>query len=393
MKDGLQENKLGDICTFINGMAFKPTDWVLNQKDTLPIIRIQNLNNNNSLFNYYNKTVDNKYIVNHGDLLFSWSGSKGSSFGAHIWYGDKAILNQHIFKVIFDPKKYLKKYLFHKLNSIIPEVEDNLNGAVGLVHITKTKLTQILILTHSLNEQYRIVSILDTAFEALSQAKIETENNLARANELFQSELTRIFREKGEGWEEKKLGEIAIIGSGNPAPQDKKYFENGTIPFFRTSDIGAIKVGIIKESKDYINTKITNKYKLFPAGTIVLPKSGASTFLNHRVIIGVDGFVSSHLATIISKENVIINKFLFYMLCLVKAQSLLQDIAYPSLNISVIENINVWLPNLQEQSKIIDYLDNLTQLKNNITNEYSTKIIMADEFKQSLLHHAFNGEL
>ena len=46
--------KLGDCATFINGYAFKPEDW---NTEGLPIIRIQNLNNENAPYNYYNKNI------------------------------------------------------------------------------------------------------------------------------------------------------------------------------------------------------------------------------------------------------------------------------------------------------------------------------------------------
>lgn len=102
---------LGEICNFINGLAFKPSDWSDKDKGGLPIIRIQNLNNPNAGFNYFLGKVDSKYLVNNGDLLFSWSGSKGTSFGAHIWNGDLAILNQHIFRVEYSDN-ILKEYCF-----------------------------------------------------------------------------------------------------------------------------------------------------------------------------------------------------------------------------------------------------------------------------------------
>ena len=93
---------IGEVCNLINGRAFKPQDWKRADSGGLPIVRIQNLNAPDSDFNYYTGEVKDRYIINQGQLLFSWSGSRGTSFGAHIWNGRKAILNQHIFKVEFD---------------------------------------------------------------------------------------------------------------------------------------------------------------------------------------------------------------------------------------------------------------------------------------------------
>lgn len=83
-----------------------------------------------------------------------------------------------------------------------------------------------------------------------------------------------------QGWELKKLGEVANVSSGNSAPQDKELFKNGIYPFIRTSDAGQIKKGIINSCVDYLNGTGIKGLKLYRKGTILFPKSGASTFLN-----------------------------------------------------------------------------------------------------------------
>ena len=137
--------EIGDICNLVNGRAFKPSEWTNADSNGLPIVRIQNLNSEKSSFNYYIGKVQDRYIIGHGELLFSWSGSRGTSFGAHIWSGGNAILNQHIFKVEFDQKVVKKAYLYNALNRAVAEVEQNLHGGVGLVHITKGNLERIRI--------------------------------------------------------------------------------------------------------------------------------------------------------------------------------------------------------------------------------------------------------
>src|SRR5713226_5217896 len=87
--------KIGDALHLINGRAFKPTEWT---KSGTPIVRIQNLNNPEAPYNYYQGDLPAKISLDDGDLLFAWSGTPGTSFGAHIWRGGKAWLNQHIFK-------------------------------------------------------------------------------------------------------------------------------------------------------------------------------------------------------------------------------------------------------------------------------------------------------
>lgn len=159
------------------------------------------------------------------------------------------------------------------------------------------------------------------------------------------------------GWQTKTLGEVATVGAGNSAPQDGALFKAGTIPFFRTADAGRIRFGNICEAKDYLNDKGAKGLRRFTPGTILFPKSGASTFLNHRVMLGVEGCVSSHLATIVANENLVQSRFLLYFLSTIAAQDLVQDHAYPSLNLPTIAEIEIHLPSLPEQHRIVGVLD------------------------------------
>ena len=155
-----------------------------------------------------------------------------------------------------------------------------------------------------------------------------------------------------------KLDEIAKISSGNPAPQDKKFFENGKYPFIRTFDVGEIKIGSISKTRDYLNNKGIKKLRLFKKGTILFPKSGASTLLNHRVITEIDAYVSSHLATIKADTSKVNDKYLFYLLQKVDSKDLVPNPSYPSLNLDIIKNIEIPLPSLEVQKEILEDLEN-----------------------------------
>ena len=162
------------------------------------------------------------------------------------------------------------------------------------------------------------------------------------------------------GWIEKRLGEISAIGAGNSAPQGDENFTGGIYPFFRTADVGRAHFGIINNSADLLNEEGKTGLKLFKKGTILFPKSGASTFLNHRVMMGVDGFVVSHLATITPNASIISGKYLLYYLSTIDSKTLIQDQSYPSLNLPIISSINVKCPeDIKEQQRIVEKLDTL----------------------------------
>ena len=166
-------------------------------------------------------------------------------------------------------------------------------------------------------------------------------------------------------WNFVELLEIADIGSGNSAPQGEKYFKNGKYLFYRTSDVGKVHISTnLSQSNDYVNELAVKEKRLhlFPKNTILFPKSGASTFLNHRVMISKEGYVSSHLATIIPNEKKICPLFLFYLLLKIDAKTLTPDQAYPSLKISKIQKIKIPLPPLEIQEQIVAELESYQKI-------------------------------
>lgn len=113
--------RMGDIATYINGYAFKPTDWT---ESGLPIIRIQNLNDVNAKYNYFDGKIDSKYLVTTGDVLVSWA----THLEAYIWDGDSAWLNQHIFKALFDKMPINKLYFVYATEDALRQAFKNAHG-------------------------------------------------------------------------------------------------------------------------------------------------------------------------------------------------------------------------------------------------------------------------
>ena len=175
-----------------------------------------------------------------------------------------------------------------------------------------------------------------------------------------------------------KLGKIAEVSSGNSAPQEKHLYSNGKYPFFRTSDVGNVHLSKnLIEVADYLNDNGIKKLKKYPKGTILMPKSGASTYLNHRAIMGVDGYVVSHLATIIADHEKVLTDFLYEVLVLVKVQDIKVNSDYPSLNTNDIENIKIPLPPLNIQQQIVAECEKVDE-------EYSTAQKTIEENKRKI---------
>jgi type I restriction enzyme M protein len=158
-------------------------------------------------------------------------------------------------------------------------------------------------------------------------------------------------------WPMVKLSDISKISAGNSAPQDDESFSGGKYPFFRTSDVGAVHLSTnLLKVNDYLSESGIKGMKLFSKGTILFPKSGASTLLNHRVMLGKEAYVSSTLATIKAKDGKVLDKYLLYILKKFDTKNLVKNTFYPGLNLSDINAIEIPVPSIEEQSKIVEEL-------------------------------------
>ena len=154
LPEGWAWARIGTITELVNGKTFKPSDWT---STGLPIVRIQNLNDPNSPYNRYDGDCDSKFLLYGGELLFAWSGTPGTSFGAHVWSGGKALLNQHIFNVKFSEQNLDINYLKLSINRSVLSLIGLAHGSAGLQHVTKGTFESTLIPLPPLAEQRHIV--------------------------------------------------------------------------------------------------------------------------------------------------------------------------------------------------------------------------------------------
>lgn len=283
------------------------------------------------------------------------SGSGASAGYVNFW--DTPIFASDCSTVETNNDEILQRFVYYFMQSQQQYIYDNFRSGTAQPHVYAKDIAAFDFPVIPRTEQQSIVTKLDAIFAEIGMALGTAQAEEVEIELLWSRLLRSTFVEATNHWKEVKLFEIADVGSGNLAPQSEKFFNNGDKHFVRTSDAGKIRVGLLNSSRDKVNSDGSKKLRLFPKGTILIPKSGASTFLNYRVILGMDAFVSSTLAAIKVDSSLTIERFIWYFLQNVDASDLSPDRAYPSLSINVIRQIKVPLPPILEQQKIVKKLD------------------------------------
>ena len=200
----MHQTRLGDIASYINGYAFKPEQ---RGKIGLPIIRIQDLTGNAYDLGFYDGDYQKKVEINDGDVLISWS----ASLGVYEWNRGKALLNQHIFKVVFDKLAVDKKYFMYAVQYKLEEMESKTHGAT-MKHITKKDFDNIAIPFPSIVEQERISNRLDKlrAIIGGKKSQLEKLDNLIKARfvEMFGNAVAN-----DKGWPTEPISKAAPTSS------------------------------------------------------------------------------------------------------------------------------------------------------------------------------------
>ncbi|CMY63651.1 restriction endonuclease subunit S [Streptococcus pneumoniae] len=349
----MKKVKLGQVATFINGYAFKPQDWSSEGKE---IIRIQNLTKTSKGINYYSGTIDKKYIVEAGDILISWSGT----LGVFQWCGRSAVLNQHIFKVVFDKIDIDKSYFKYVVEKGLQDAVKHTHGST-MKHLTKKYFDNIMVSYTNLREQQRIASELDL----LSKLILRRQEQLEELNLLVKSRFNEMFGDvilNEKEWKVSKWNEILTIRNGKNQKQVED--ADGKFPIYGSG-------GIMGYAKDWIEKK--NSVIIGRKGNINKPILVRENFWNVDTAFG--------LEPVLEKIN---SEYLFYFCQLYNFEKLNKAVTIPSLTKSDLLNISIPLPPLALQNEFADFvalvdksqlaiqksLEELETLKKSLMQEY-----------------------
>ena len=355
----MEYKKLGDIATYINGYAFKPEQ---RGSEGLPIIRIQDLTGNSYDLGYYNGDYPKKIELNDGDVLISWS----ASLGVYLWNRGKALLNQHIFKVVFDKVEIDKFYYMYAVEYNLDKMSLKTHGAT-MKHITKKDFDNVVIPYPDLEYQkeisYRLTSLKGIIEKYQEQLDLLDELIKARFVEMFGEISTGNYK-----YNTKKLGDVAKVGSSHRV-FTTEFVKNG-IPFYRGTEIGELANGQIPEepfciSEEHYERLVSDDTKP-QVGDLLMP-----SICNKGQVWMVDTeepfYYKDGRVLLISP-----NRDLFdckYLECFMRAKTLME---YPKLGsgstfaefkIFLLKDIDVLIPPLELQSQFADFVKQVDKSK------------------------------
>lgn len=409
MREGWVTKTLGEVCCFQRGLTYSKKDEVACSG--MAVLRANNIDLNTHSLNFNDlkwlrepfEVPETKKIKRNSLLICTASGSK--SHLGKVAYIDIArnMAFGGFMGLLIPNTNILGKYLFYSLiSSEYKEFISKLSDGVNINNLKFDHLKQFVIsFPKNIEEQQRIVAILDAAFADIAQAKANAERNLANGNHIFKSELNNLFIVGEKDWEAKKLKTITSkIGSGATPKGGKNSYVREGIPFVRSLNVHDVLFSFknLARLQDVQATALKNV--TLHKNDILLNITGAS--IARCCVLPdecVGGRVNQHVAIIRLNDSRILPAFLCYALVSMHYKNKLLFIGdsagstRQALTKTDIEDFTVSFPSFLNQQRIVARLDELSGHCKKLEALYSKKIALYDELKQSLLAKAFRGEL
>ncbi|MDA3885038.1 MAG: restriction endonuclease subunit S [Candidatus Delongbacteria bacterium] len=395
MKKGWEIKKLGDLgkvsmCKRIMKNQTTPTG-------DIPFYKIGTFGKTPNAFiadEVYEEYKSKYSFPKKGDILLSASGTIGRRV---VYDGNPAYFqDSNIVWIDNNEEIVLNEYLFQFYGFC------NWNPSKGstISRLYNDDLRRITIpFPKSLEEQKKIVAILDKTFEKIEIAKKNVEKNLQNAKELFQSELNRIFSQKGKGWVEKQLGAVTVIITKGSSPkwQGVEYITSPGVLFVTSENVGEGKILLnkrkyVEERFNQIETK-----SILKKGDVLTNIVGAS--IGRTAVYNINDIanINQAVCAIRCRPQELYNYYLTYLLNSPYLKNILHDNevnnARANLSLTFFRNLIVLLPPLEKQKEIVERLDSLSSDIKQLEAQYSKKLVDLEELKKSILQKAFEGEL
>ena len=345
--------KLGDVATYINGYAFKPED---RGEVGLPIIRIQDLTGNAYDLGFYDGEYPEKVEINDGDVLISWS----ASLGVYVWNRGRALLNQHIFKVVFDKVDIDKNYFVYAVRQKLVEMGMKTHGAT-MKHIVKKDFDATLIPYPSLNEQAEIATNLNKVSRVIEARKQELQllDDFIKARfiELFGDPVSNSY-----GLPEATLPELGEFGRGvsKHRPRNDPKLLGGEYPLIQTGDVANAGLYITSYNSTYSELGLKQS-KMWDKGTLCIT---IAANIAKTSILEFDACFPDSVVGFTANEktnNIFIHYWFSFFQAILESQA--PESAQKNINLKILSELKVILPEKEKQDEFADFVKQVDKSK------------------------------
>ena len=369
MRDNWQSGRLGNLCNI-----YQPK--TISKKECVPDGDFPVFGANGIIGRY------DKYNHEQPELLIT---CRGATCGAVNVSKPKSWINGNAMVVRPTTDNLSRDFLEYLFRGGI-DLSTVITGSAQ-PQITRKSLSPVVIKFPPLPEQNRIVAILDEAFAGIATAVANTEKNLANARELFESHLNAVFTQKGDGWVEKKFGEIAGFSQGKQVglQEQTKAPMAGYARFVRIVDYTQ-RTDDIRYVPDP-----GDKYHV-TTDDIVMVRYGSPGLIGS----GIAGVIANNLFKIAIIDRSVYEDYLSLFLMQKPIQQYLStrgSVTMPALNFSHVRELVIKFPEISEQKKIVLLVDRYRIETQRLESIYQQKLDSLAELKQSILQKAFSGEL
>ena len=391
MKEGWEYKKLGEVCDFQNGFAFKSN---LFEDKGIGVVRISDIQNgevSKEKMTYVNpqtfKEDLSSYTVRPNDILIAMSGGTTGKLGINKT-NETFFQNQRVglFREHKDKLNHMFLYYFLHTKS-----EESLKIAAGAAqpNLSTAQIKQFQIPIPSLSEQQQIVEYLDAQFKRIDALKANAEQQLQAAKDLFQSSIDNFFKLS----QSRILKDLVDIINGY-AFKSEDFKKDAELKIIKITNVGVgefieddSRINIIHKNLD-IAKVYENDIVIALTRTIIssglkvaiIPRSYNEALLNQRVACLRENKKSSirYIYYYLSSNSAI--KYV-----LSKVNTLMQ----PNLSINDLKNMPVPYVNIEEQQNIVAQLDDLSAKVKQLQTNYEQTITHCNDLKQSLLKKVF----
>ena len=282
------------------------------------------------------------------------------------------------------------KYLFYVLSANVKALDD-LGTGTTFKELSAGSLKSFPIPLPPLDEQKRIVAVLDAAFDGLSRARAHTEANLQNARELFDTITREAFSDATGQAETVTLEDVADIPSALVDPRENAF-----------ADLPHVGAGNMETGSDQLVNVLTAREEKLISGKYTFDASMVlyskiRPYLRKAARPSFDGLCSADVYPLKPRSHKLNRNYLFHLLLgpdfTEYAISGSDRVGMPKVNRNHLFAYSFTLPSIQVQAEIARKVDAALEFCNQAESHYRAKLADLDALRQSLLQKAFAGEL